>query len=247
MSGNGVLTIETVNVEIDEDHAVLQSKVDPGEYVLMTVRDTGRGMTDAVREHALDPFFTTKDVGQGSGLGLSMVYGFVKQSGGSLAIDSEEGRGASIRIYLPRHRGDAVDVLNRDAVRDLPRARGETVLVVEDDEDLRALIVQMLDFLGYRVREAGSGPRALELLGSAAAFDVLVTDIVLPGGMSGHELVDEAKRRRPELPVVYMSGYTENAIVRDGQPDEAIQFLQKPFRRAGIAHEIRKALEADED
>jgi len=247
MSGSGVLTIETANVEIDEDHAVSQSKVDPGEYVLMTVRDTGRGMSDAVREHALDPFFTTKDVGQGSGLGLSMVYGFVKQSGGFLVIDSEEGHGTSIRIYLPRHRGDAADVLDRDAARDLPRARGETVLVVEDEEDLRALIVQTLDSLGYRVWEAGSGPKALELLESATTFDALVTDIVLPGGMSGRELADEAKHRRPELSVVYMSGYTENAIVRDGQPGEAIQFLQKPFRRADIAHEVRKALEADGD
>jgi PAS domain S-box-containing protein len=244
MAKGGVLTIEIANVCIDEDYALVQADVEPGQYVLVTVGDTGPGMAPEILEHAFEPFFTTKDVGQGSGLGLSMVHGFVNQSGGHVRISSEQDRGTAVEIYLPRHRGDDDELVDHGEVRALPRARGEAVLVVEDEGELRALVVRMLKSLGYDVREAGSGARALQLLESSIEVDLLITDVVLPGGLSGSELADEVARRIPDLPVLYMSGYTENAILRDGRSGEGIHFLQKPFRRVDIARAIRKALGA---
>ncbi len=189
------------------------------------------------------PFFTTKAVGAGSGLGLSMVFGFGKQSGGNVTIYSEEGEGTTIKLYLPRATGtDAVE--RKPATDAAPVARGETVFVVEDDPDLRTLAVALLSNLGYRVMAAATGPAALEQLGSAAGIDLLLTDVMLPGGMNGRVLATEVVRRHPEIKVLYMSGYTENAIAHHGRLDSDAELLQKPFRRTDLARAVRKVLDS---
>jgi CheY-like chemotaxis protein len=201
-------------------------------------------MAEAVMDRAFEPFFTTKDVGQGSGLGLSMVYGFVKQSGGHVRFDSEVARGTTINLYLPRYFGDEKEVTPGERAEVLPRAESEVVLVVEDDADLRTLIVRMLKTLGYGVHEANSGAVALSVLPTLSQLDLLLTDVVLPGGMGGRELVEAVTRERPGLPVLYMSGYAENAIFHHGRLDDGIQLLQKPFRMLGIARAVREAMES---
>ncbi|MDH5567338.1 MAG: PAS domain-containing protein [Myxococcales bacterium] len=244
MPGGGKLAIHTSNVCIDDDYALAHTQLSPGHYVLVTVRDTGVGIAEKVLDHVFEPFYTTKDVGEGSGLGLSMVYGFVKQSGGHISIDSEEGQGTTVQIYLPRYHGSDPAGVECEEVPAFTQVRSEVVMLVDDDADLRALIRQMLETLGYAVREAAAGPAALELLGSDQRFDLLLTDIVLPGGMSGRELAEAARRSRPQLPVLCMSGYTEDAVFQQGELDEGIRFLQKPFRLAEIARVIRAALGA---
>jgi CheY-like chemotaxis protein len=210
--------------------------------VWVAVRDSGDGMSAEVAAHAFEPFFTTKDVGQGSGLGLSMVYGFVKQSGGHAAISSVEGQGTTLELYLPRYVGDDTEAVVRAQEEPRPRARGERVLVVEDDVDVRALILRILTSLGYEVREANSARAALEVLESEARVDLLLTDAVLPAGMSGRELAEVVSQRRPNLPVLYMSGYTEDAVVQQGRLEDGLHFLQKPFRIEAIAQAVRRAL-----
>jgi len=212
--------------------------------VLLQVSDTGRGMSVEVVDHAFDPFFTTKDVGQGSGLGLSMAYGFVKQSGGFVKIDSKERRGTTIKVYFPRYTGSRQKMVALEKRDSLPHARDEIILVVEDDPDLRVLIVQMLKSLGYGVKEAGSGATALEVLLSSPRIDLLVTDVVLPGGMSARGLVRKAAHLRPKLPVLYISGYAANAITEQGHLDRDTRFLQKPFRMLEIARAVRNAIRA---
>ncbi len=211
---------------------------------MLAVSDTGEGMAETVMDHAFEPFFTTKDVGKGSGLGLSMVYGFVKQSGGHVRIYSEVAQGTTISLYLPRYFGDEMEVSPVERAEALPRAESVVVLVVEDDADLRTLIVRMLKALGYRVHEASSGAVALAVLPTLSQLDLLLTDVVLPGGMGGRELMQAVTRERPGLPVLYMSGYAENAIFHHGRLDEGIQLLQKPFRMVGIARAVRDAMES---
>jgi CheY-like chemotaxis protein len=240
MPKGGRLTIETSN-SMSEDE---EGEAPRQEYVLLTVRDTGSGMSANVVEHAFDPFFTTKDVGQGSGLGLSMVYGFVKQSGGFVKIDSAENRGTTLEVYFPRHTGSPPRRVAAEEPTSPPHARNETILVVEDDPDLRVLIVQMLKSLGYGVEEASSGAMALNLLESSPRIDLMVTDVVLPGGMSARGLVKEVERLSPKLPVIYMSGYATDTITDHGHLDRDTQFLQKPFRILKMARAVRNALRA---
>jgi len=242
MSAGGKLTITTSNARIDDDYARAHTDVAPGQYVLITVSDTGSGMPDDVQKRAFEPFYTTKDVGLGSGLGLSMVYGFIKQSGGHVSVYSEVDAGTTIRLFLPRFSGEGTPESVPIDVSEMLKAKGEAVLVVEDDDELRSLLVRVLRSLGYGVLEANSGAPALEILRSATEVDLLLTDVVLPERMSGVELVEEALREQPDLHVLYMSGYTEDAILHQGRLVDGAQFLQKPFRMAEVARAARKAL-----
>ncbi len=242
MPDGGRLTITTSNVQIGDDDAHTQPGVAAGQYVLVAMSDTGSGMSEAVQQHAFEPFFTTKDVGRGSGLGLSMVYGFIKQSGGHVSVDSEVGVGTTVRLFLPRFSGEEVPEAAAVGPPEILKANGEVVLVVEDDHDLRALVVRILRSLDYRVLEANSGAPALEILQSPTEVDLLLTDVMLPEGMSGNELVGLALRVRPDLHVLYMSGYTEDAILHQGRLADDAEFLQKPFHMVDFARAARKAL-----
>jgi PAS domain S-box-containing protein len=245
MPEGGKLTIETANARLDDDYAAAQADVLPGHYVSVTVTDTGCGMPPQVLKHAFEPFFTTKEVGQGTGLGLSMVYGFVKQSGGHVTIYSEVGRGTTVRLYLPRLRpGTKADAPGAKAEQNC-YARGETVLVVEDDPDVRSLAVTLLADLGYRVLEAGTGSAALDLLKENPCVNLLLTDVILPGKLSGPRLSEEAEKISPGIKVVYMSGYTEKAFDHQGELAPGRIMLQKPFRRAELACKLREALDPD--
>jgi PAS domain S-box-containing protein len=243
MPAGGKLAIETSNVQFDDDFASADAKIAPGQYVRVSVSDAGTGMPPEVADHVFEPFFTTKDVGEGSGLGLSMVYGFVMQSGGEIQVYSEPGLGTTIKIYLPRYRGVEKQVEERGSLEEIPKANNKTALVVEDDEGLRKLIVRMLTSLHYEVHAADSAQAALELLESPADFDVLLTDVVLPGGMSGCDLGKEVARLGSNIPVVYMSGYAESAARDHGGIDQHSQFLQKPFRVVQLARAVQSALE----
>ena len=244
MPNGGRLTVEAANARLDDDYAAAQVEVEPGQYVMLSVTDTGAGMAPAVREKAFEPFFTTKEVGRGTGLGLSMVYGFVKQSGGHVTVYSEVGEGTTVKIYLPRILAEDVPAPAPRAATDDLRSRGETILVVEDDADLRTLAVSLLHDSGYTVLEAGGGAAALQQLETARGVNLLLTDVVLPDGMSGRVLADEVQRRFPGIRVLYMSGYTENAIIHHGRLDPDIELLQKPFRKADLQRKVRLVLDA---
>lgn len=239
MPNGGKLLLETHRVVLDEAYAQANVDVRPGPYVMLAVSDTGTGMPPDVQEKAFEPFFTTKEVGKGSGLGLSMVYGFVKQSGGHIKIYSEQGHGTTIKLYLPPGEGTA-DV----AASAAPHAEGgaETIFVVEDDTLVRNFVTAQLQSLGYRTVAAADSKAALQLIEAGEAFDLLFTDVVIPGGMSGRELAEEVARRRPGLKVLYTSGYTDNAIVHHGKLDDGVMLLTKPYRRNQLAEMIRKAL-----
>jgi len=243
MPAGGKLTIGAANVRLDETDATLQAELEPGHYVLLAVTDGGAGMSPEVAAHAFEPFFTTKTVGAGSGLGLSMVYGFVKQSGGHVTIDSAPGRGTTVRLYLPRFLGRVAAAAEVPESVELPTARGETILLVEDDRDLRGLVGRMLESLGYRVSAAASGAPALARLQADPGIALLLTDVVLPGDLGGRELAARASRLRPDLPILYMSGYSQNAIIHDGRLADGVQLLQKPFRKTEIAQAVRRALD----
>jgi len=243
MDGGGKLIIETGNAQVPE--AAGGGGVPPGEYVTIRVADTGCGMDEATVERAFEPFFTTKEVGKGTGLGLSMVYGFVKQSGGDLAIDSAPGRGTSVTLYLPRVEGEgaAAEVETDEPAPE--RARDETILVCEDDEDVRSYTVEVLRELGYRVIEAEDGPAARRLLERAQQrVDLLFTDVVLPGGMTGAELAREAAVLRPGLKVLFTTGYARDAIVHKGRLDEGVELITKPFSYGDLAARVRDMLDA---
>jgi PAS domain S-box-containing protein len=244
MPAGGKLTIETGNVHLDEDYAAHNPEVAPGDYVMLAVTDTGKGMPADVLERAFEPFFTTKEVGKGSGLGLSMIYGFTKQSGGHVKIYSEVDHGTTVRIYLPRQLAAVgAGTPAAAAQHDQPRG-GEMILVVEDNADVRAFVVRHLHELGYRVIEAKDGPSALRILDQPTAIDLLLTDVIMPGGMTGRQLADDATRRRPNLKTLFMSGYTKDSIVHQGKLDPGVNFLSKPFRRRDLALKVREALEA---
>jgi len=243
MPQGGKLTIETGNVHLDEDYAARNAEVTPGDYVMLAVTDTGSGMPPEVLVRAFEPFFTTKEVGKGTGLGLSMIYGFAKQSRGHVKIYSEVGHGTTVRLYLPsQSAAGAIATPAMAAQSDHPRG-GETILVVEDDVDVRAFVVGQLRDLGYRVVEASNGPQAQNVLEGDQPIDLLFTDVVMPGGLTGRQLSDEAKRRRPGLKTLFTSGYTENSIVHQGKLDPGVQFLSKPFRRQELALKVREALD----
>jgi PAS domain S-box-containing protein len=247
MPSGGKLTLETANVHLDERYAAQQVEVLTGQYVMLAVTDTGIGMVPEVKAKAFDPFFTTKDVGQGTGLGLSQVYGFVKQSRGHVQIYSEVGEGTTVKIYLPRHRSDATDEEEEaeESVRTTPRGRqNETILIVEDDEDVRTYSSETLLDLGYTVLAARNAPTALQMLERHPEVAVLFTDVGLPGGMNGRQLCEEARRLCPTIKVLFTSGYARNAIVHDGRLDPGVQLLTKPFTQAALGEKLRDIIDA---
>ncbi|MBM0103119.1 PAS domain S-box protein [Steroidobacter sp. S1-65] len=243
MPHGGRLTIETVNAYIDEAYAISHAEVAPGQYVLICISDTGMGMDAETLKRAFEPFFTTKPVGQGTGLGLSQVYGFVKQSGGHVKIYSEVGQGTTVKIYLPRFEAASSE---SDAAPAMPIPEGtsqETVLVVEDEAAVRAYSVDALRDLGYCVLEAADGPSALRLLETAGPVDLLFTDVVLPGGMTGAQLAAQVQALRPGIKVLFTTGYARNAIFHHGRLDKGVQLITKPFSYADLASKVRDVLD----
>ncbi|MDB5526732.1 MAG: hypothetical protein JWM58_4495 [Rhizobium sp.] len=240
MNGQGKLTLEVGNAFIDEVYARNHAEVEAGQYVMLAVTDTGIGMPPQVIERVFEPFFSTKPVGKGTGLGLSMVYGFVKQSGGHVKIYSEVGQGTTIRIYLPRSMQAEDRLTNLDYG---PTSGGtETILVAEDDEDVRATVVDMLGDLGYRVLKAHDAASALNVIESGVAVDLLFTDVVMPGPMKSADVARKAKERLPNIAVLFTSGYTENSIVHGGRLDPGVELLSKPYSRETLARKIRHLL-----
>ena len=243
MPQGGRLTIETANVHLDHDYVAQHAEVAVGQYVQVSVSDTGQGMDEATLERVFEPFFTTKDVGKGTGLGLSMVYGFVKQSGGHVKIYSELGHGTTVRIYLPRLIGGDVAEPESQAQLVPEAARDECVLVCEDDPGVRTYTVDLLQELGYRVIEAADGAAALAVLKGEEKVDLLFTDVVLPGGMSGAEVARQASIARPGLHVLFTTGYARNAIVHHGRLDHGVELITKPFSYSDLAARIRDLLD----
>ncbi len=244
MPDGGKLTIETANTHFDRAYAAQNAGVSAGQYVAICVSDIGAGMDADTLARAFEPFFTTKEVGKGTGLGLSMVYGFVKQSGGHLKIYSEEGEGTTVRIYLPRLLGEEAAAEDRPELAVPEGSREETILVCEDDDDVRAYTVEVLRELGYRVLEAHDGPSALRLLDRQESnVDLLFTDVVLPGGMTGAVLARQARARRPELRILFTTGYARNAIVHHGRLDPGVELITKPFAYADLAARVRDMLD----
>ncbi|MEN8195679.1 MAG: PAS domain-containing protein, partial [Pseudomonadota bacterium] len=242
MPGSGRLTIECMNARLDEAYLESNADASPGEFSVLAVSDNGTGMPPSVLEHVFEPFFTTKEVGQGTGLGLSMIYGFAKQSGGHVAIYSEEGSGTTVKLYLPRAR-DLVISCKPEDLADLPRGRGETVLVLEDDDDVRALAVRILEGLGYRVLEASRAEAADRALAEADQVDMLLSDVVLPGKMNGPDFARQAREAHPALKVLFMSGYPAEAARRDGFADlGGAPLLRKPLDRGQLAEALQAAL-----
>lgn len=245
MPTGGHLSIETDNVVLDDTYASTNVEVPAGDYVMIAVTDTGTGMTPEVIAHAFEPFFTTKDVGKGSGLGLSMVYGFVKQSGGHLKIYSEVGQGTTFKVYLPRATDETGKAITGSEAPDMLRGN-EAILVVEDDDLVRVHVERQLSTLGYRVTVAPDGATALDILRGNTPFDLLFTDVVMPGRINGPTLVREALGLRPNLKVLYTSGYTENAIVHHGRIDANVQLLSKPYRLLELATKVREVIHKPE-
>ncbi|WP_321800307.1 response regulator [Caballeronia sp. J97] len=240
MSGHGKLTIEAGNASLDDAYAMRNVDVSPGQYVMVAVTDTGAGMSPEVQERAFEPFFTTKREGQGTGLGLSMVYGFVKQSGGHVKVYSEQGHGTTVRIYLPRAREQ--EDLETDVDAGPAKGGSETILVVEDDEEVRATVVELLADLGYRVLRAKDAQSALAIVESGVPIDLLFTDVVMPGPLRSTELARKARERVPGIAVLFTSGYTDNAIVHAGRLDEGIDLLSKPYAHESLARKVRQVL-----
>jgi CheY-like chemotaxis protein len=244
MPAGGKLTIETANTHLDRAYSALNTGVAAGQYVVICVSDTGAGMDPETVERVFEPFFTTKDVGRGTGLGLSMVYGFVKQSGGHVKIYSEPGEGTCVKIYLPRLHANVQEEVVEEAALVPEGTRDETVLVCEDDDDVRAYSVEVLRELGYRVLEAHDGPSAMRLLErQGGEVDLLFTDVVLPSGMMGNKLAEQARALCPKLKVLFTTGYARNAIVHHGRLDPGVELITKPFSYAELAARIRDLLD----
>jgi len=243
MVEGGRLTIETANSHLDDAYAATRHDITPGQYVLICVSDTGVGMTAEVADRAFDPFFTTKESGKGTGLGLSQVFGFVKQSGGHVAIYSEPGEGTTVKLYLPRFTGAAPEDSARHAARELPGGSGEElVLVVEDEQRVRDFSVDALRELGYGAIAAANGREALTLLAENPEIRLLFTDVVMPE-MNGRRLAEEARLLRPDLKILYTTGYTRNAVVHNGTLDVGVAFLAKPFTVSQLASKVREVLD----
>ncbi len=244
MPDGGRLTIETTNAELDERYAAAHEEVKAGQYVMLSLTDTGTGMPAEVIERAFEPFYTTKGVGRGTGLGLSQVFGFIKQSNGHVKIYSEIGQGTTIKLYLPRIVGEEAVMATAAGRGDVPLAKAdEIILVVEDEPRVRHMSVDALRDLGYTVIQAADGNQALEQIVIQPRIDLLFTDIVMPG-MTGRQLADRAIAERPGLKVLYTTGYTRNAIVHNGIVDYGVSFLAKPFSIEGLARKVREVLDS---
>jgi CheY-like chemotaxis protein len=258
MPKGGTFAIEITNAYLDEEYAQTHEGAKAGEYVLIAVSDTGTGMTPEVIAKAFEPFFTTKEIGHGTGLGLSQVYGFVKQSGGHVEIESEAGRGTTIKLYLPRQAAapsqtvrapsDALSVraeperLAGEAPKELTGPT-ETILLVEDEPDVLEFTATALSDLGYRVLTASDASSALAVLGSATKVDLLFTDVGLPNGTDGRQLVEQARAHWPELKVLFTTGYAKTALMHHGRLDPGIELIVKPFSEASLARRIRGILD----
>ena len=243
MPGGGRLTVETANSWLDERGA-RERNLDPGQYVSLCVSDTGTGMPPDVIARVFEPFYTTKPIGQGTGLGLSMVYGFARQSLGQVRVYSEVGRGTTVCIYLPRYMGDLPPESEVDTDSERLAGRSETVLVIDDEPTVRMLITEVLDELGYVALEAADGPSGLRILDSDAQIDLLVTDVGLPGGMDGRQVADAARLRRPDLKVLFITGFAENAAITHGHLDPGMHVLTKPFAMDALAARMRTIIES---
>jgi signal transduction histidine kinase/CheY-like chemotaxis protein len=241
MPSGGKLTLETRNAVLDENYARLNSEVRPGNYVMIAVSDTGQGIPSNLLDKVFEPFFTTKDAGKGSGLGLSMVYGFVKQSGGHIKIYSEEGHGTTVKLYVPQAVG-APEALAAEARISKSEHGDEFILIVEDDALVREYVVTQISRFGYHTLAASNAAEALAMIDRGEHIDLLFTDVMLPGGMNGRQLATEALKRRPGLKVLYTSGYTENALVHHGRLDPGVLLLPKPYLSSDLARMLRTAL-----
>ena len=243
MPNGGKLTIETANAYLDEAYAAAHIEVTEGQYVMLAVTDTGVGMSEETIEKVFEPFFTTKAAGHGTGLGLSQVYGFVKQSEGHAKIYSELSEGTTLKLYLPRFANDNTDT--RDPGRSEPASaseRSETILLVEDNELLLASTTEMLQRHGYRVLTAADGSTALHTLEVEKDIQLLFTDVGLPGGLNGRQLADAARQLRPDLKVLFTTGYTRNAIIHQGRLDPGVELIAKPFTYAALLAKIRRVM-----
>jgi PAS domain S-box-containing protein len=243
MPDGGRLTLETANAHIDEAYVATHRELVPGQYVALSVSDTGFGMDAGTMAQAFEPFFTTKPVGKGTGLGLSQVYGFAKQSGGHVKIYSEVGQGTAVKLYLPRLAGMELPEARTDHLPYPEAAAEETILVLEDDDEVRAYSVDILREIGYRIIEAHDGPAALRLLDQQPRVDLLFTDVVLPGGMTGAQVAAQARATRPFLKVLFTTGYARNAIIHHGRLDKGVQLITKPFSFEDLAAKIRDILD----
>jgi CheY-like chemotaxis protein len=242
MPAGGQLTVSTGLASLDGHDKSLHPDIEPGEYALIAVTDNGEGMTPEVAARAFEPFFTTKEVGKGSGLGLSMVYGFVKQSNGHVSIYSEPGLGTTVRIYLPHAGANAPRAAEiSDNEQSIPRGH-ETILIAEDDPFVRSSLILRVEALGYKVIAAVDGNDALLKLRANPKIDILFTDIVMPGGMSGWELAEQARQIRPGLPVVFSSGYALETLIERGRASAQSIILTKPYRKADLARRLKEAL-----
>ena len=242
MPDGGSLVIETGNGWLDE-RAGRNRGLPPGAYVTLCVSDTGTGMTPEIAAKAFDPFFTTKPIGQGTGLGLSMIYGFVQQSGGQVRIHSAPGQGTAVRLYLPRHGVRPEDAQPLPDLAQAPRAlQVETVLVVDDEATVRMLVTEVLAELGYQTLEAEDGAAGLRILRSGARIDLLVTDVGLPGGMNGRQVADAARALRPGLKVLFITGYAETAVLSHGHLEPGMHVLVKPFAMEALTARVKDLL-----
>jgi CheY-like chemotaxis protein len=242
MPDGGRLTIETANKWLDE-RAAKERELTPGQYVSLCVTDTGTGMTPDVVARAFDPFFTTKPLGMGTGLGLSMIYGFVRQTGGQVRIYTEIGKGTTMCLYLPRHESEAG--ADEEISPDHPSGAsgdGQVVLVIDDEPTIRMLIAEVLEEQGYSTIEASDGPSGMRVLQSPARIDLLITDVGLPGGMNGRQIADAARELRRDLKVLFITGYAENALVGNGHLEPGMQVVTKPFALEALARRIRDML-----
>ena len=243
MPDGGRLTIETANIWIDQPSAQ-KLQLAPGQYISLRVTDTGTGMTPAVIAHAFEPFYTTKPFGQGTGLGLSMIYGFARQSGGQIHISSELGKGTTMCLYLPKHdRNAEEDDCFAPPSKDRPISDGEVVLVIDDEPTIRMLISDVLEEHGYAVVEASDGPSGMRILQSGSRIDLLITDVGLPNGMNGRQVADAARQLRPELKVLFITGYAQNAVIGNHRLDKGMQVIAKPFEMDVLARRIREIVE----
>ncbi len=242
MPDGGRLTIETANKWLDQ-RAAAERELTPGQYLSLCVTDTGTGMAPDVISRVFDPFFTTKPLGQGTGLGLSMIHGFVRQSGGQVRVYSEVGKGTTMCLYLPRFLGDAETPEAAEAGAGAESGHGETVLVIDDEEPIRMLITDVLEEAGYRVLRAADGPTGLKVLDSDTRIELLITDVGLPGGFNGRQVADAARAKRPDLKVLFITGYAENAVVGNGHLEPGMQVITKPFAIAALGARVREIIE----